>query len=360
MEQLLKLDAIQVELGYTLVHLADQSKKGDLLSRVTGIRKNFAKDMGVVIPPIKVKDNLQLQGPEYRLILKGEEHARGEIHADRWLAMNASDSKEVLDGIQTTEPVYKLPATWISNVEKKKAELKGFTVVDATTVLVTHLSETIKQQAAEILTRQDVQHLLDNLKETHATVINELIPAQLSIGQVHRVLQNLLAEGLSIRNLSEILERVSDVAPHTKNPDELSEHARLALTKTICKPYISDDGLLHTLSLSPELEKIIGEGIRKTPSELALVLEPNIALAVIETFSQGIQHMTASGLPPVLVCGPQIRMPLYRFLKSTFANLTVISLMELPNQLSLKNVMTLSLSSEKPREHQSKLTPQTV
>ena len=204
--------------------------------------------MGVVIPPIKVKDNLQLQGPEYRLILKGEEHARGEIHADRWLAMNASDSKEVLDGIQTTEPVYKLPATWISNVEKKKAELKGFTVVDATTVLVTHLSETIKQQAAEILTRQDVQHLLDNLKETHATVINELIPAQLSIGQVHRVLQNLLAEGLSIRNLSEILERVSDVAPHTKNPDELSEHARLALTKTICKPYISDDGLLHTLS----------------------------------------------------------------------------------------------------------------
>ena len=120
MEQLLKLDAIQVELGYTLVHLADHSKKGDLLSRVTGIRKNFAKDMGVVIPPIKVKDNLQLQGPEYRLILKGEEHARGEIHADRWLAMNASDSKEVLDGIQTTEPVYKLPATWISNVEKKK------------------------------------------------------------------------------------------------------------------------------------------------------------------------------------------------------------------------------------------------
>ena len=203
MEQLLKLDAIQVELGYALVHLADQSKKGDLLSRVTGIRKNFARDMGVVIPPIKVKDNLQLQGPEYRLILKGEEHARGEIHADRWLAMNASDSKEVLDGIQTTEPVYQLPATWISNIEKKKAELKGFTVVDATTVLVTHLSETIKQQAAEILTRQDVQHLLDNLKETHATVINELIPAQLSIGQVHRVLQNLLAEGLSIRNLSE-------------------------------------------------------------------------------------------------------------------------------------------------------------
>ena len=188
--------------------------------------------------------------------------------------MNASDSKEVLDGIQTTEPVYQLPATWITGVEKKKAELKGFTVVDATTVLVTHLSETIKQQAADILSRQDVQHLLDNLKETHATVINELILLSSSIGQVHRLLQNLLAEGLSIRNLSEILERVSDLAPHTKNPDELSEHARLALSKTISKPYISDDGMLHTLSLDPDLERIIGEGVRKTPSELALILSP--------------------------------------------------------------------------------------
>ena len=360
MEQLLKLDALQVELGYALVHLADQSKKGDLLSRVTGIRKNFAREMGMVIPPIKVKDNLQLQGQEYRLLLKGEEYTRGEIHADRWLAMNASDSKEVLDGIQTTEPVYQLPATWITGVEKKKAELKGFTVVDATTVLVTHLSETIKQQAADILSRQDVQHLLDNLKETHATVINELIPAQLSIGQVHRLLQNLLAEGLSIRNLSEILERVSDLAPHTKNPDELSEHARLALSKTISKPYISDDGMLHTLSLDPDLERIIGEGVRKTPSELALILEPNIALQVIETFSRGIQHMTASGLHPVLVCGPQIRLPLYRFLKSTFANLTVIGLMELPNQLPLKNVMTLSLAADKRPEPQPEMIAETI
>ena len=346
MEQLLKLDPIQVELGYALVHLADKAKNGDLLARVTGIRKNFVKEMGMLIPPIKIKDNLQLQGQEYRLLLKGEEHTKGEVYADRWLAMNACDSKEVLDGISTTEPVYQLPATWVTAVEKKKAELKGFTVVDATTVLITHLSETIKQHAADILSRQDVQHLIDHLKTSHSAVINELIPGQLGIGQVHRILQNLLSEGLSIRNLAEILERISDLAPHTKNPDELSEHARLALSKSIAKPYLGEDGLLHTLSLESSLERQISEGIRKTANELTLVLEPRIAIQLIEAFSLGIQQMTASGLHPVLVCSPQIRLPLYRFLQPTFPNLVVISIMELPRELSLKNFQSIELTRQ--------------
>jgi len=231
-------------------------------------------------------------------------------------------------------------------VEKKKAELKGFTVVDATTVLVTHLSETIKQHAADILSRQDVQHLLDHLKTSHSAVINELIPGQLGIGQVHRILQNLLSEGLSIRNLAEILERISDLAPHTKNPDELSEHARLALSKSIAKPYLGEDGLLHTLSLESSLERQISEGIRKTANELTLVLEPGIAIQLIEAFSLGIQQMTASGLHPVLVCSPQIRLPLYRFLQPTFPNLVVISIMELPRELSLKNFQSIELTRQ--------------
>lgn len=342
-EQLLKLDPIQVELGFGLVHLADESKNGDLLPRITGIRKNFARDMGLIVPPIKVKDNLQLQANDYRLLLKGEERTKGQIQPGQWMAMNATDSKEILKGIPTKEPVYQLPATWITAVEKKNAELKGFTVVDATTVLVTHLSETIKRNAAEILSRQDVQHLLDHLQDTHSAVINELIPAHLTVGHIHRILQNLLAEGLSIRNLPEILERISDMAPHTKNPDELSEQARQALSNAIAKQWKGEDGYIHTLSLDPEIERAISEGIRKSATEVALVLEPNFAWKLVDAFSVAIQKMTASGFHPVLVCGPQIRIALYRFLKSTFSDLAVIGFTEIPNSIPLKNFAVVNM-----------------
>ena len=342
-EQLLKLDPIQVELGFGLVHLADESKNGDLLARITGIRKNFARDMGLVVPPIKVKDNLQLQANDYRLLLKGEERTKGQIQPGHWMAMNATDSKEILKGIPTKEPVYQLPATWITAVEKKNAELKGFTVVDSTTVLVTHLSETIKRNAAEILSRQDVQHLLDHLQDTHSAVINELIPAHLTVGHIHRILQNLLAEGLSIRNLPEILERISDMAPHTKNPDELSEQARQALSNAIAKQWKGEDGYIHTLSLDPEIERAISEGIRKSATEVALVLEPNFAWKLVDAFSVAIQKMTASGFHPVLVCGPQIRIALYRFLKSTFSDLAVIGFTEIPNSIPLKNFAVVNM-----------------
>ena len=342
-EQLLKLDPIQVELGFGLVHLADESKNGDLLPRITGIRKNFARDMGLIVPPIKVKDNLQLQANDYRLLLKGEERTKGQIQPGQWMAMNATDSKEILKGIPTKEPVYQLPATWITAVEKKNAELKGFTVVDATTVLVTHLSETIKRNAAEILSRQDVQHLLDHLQDTHSAVINELIPAHLTVGHIHRILQNLLAEGLSIRNLPEILERISDMAPHTKNPDELSEQARQALSNAIAKQWKGEDGYIHTLSLDHEIERDISEGIRKSATEVALVLEPNFAWKLVDAFSVAIQKMTASGFHPVLVCGPQIRIALYRFLKSTFSDLAVIGFTEIPNSVPLKNFAVVNM-----------------
>jgi len=345
-EQLLKLDPIQVELGFGLVHLADESKNGDLLPRITGIRKNFARDMGLIVPPIKVKDNLQLQANDYRLLLKGEERTKGQIQPGHWMAMNATDSKEILKGIPTKEPVYQLPATWITAVEKKNAELKGFTVVDSTTVLVTHLSETIKRNAAEILSRQDVQHLLDHLQDTHSAVINELIPAHLTVGHIHRILQNLLAEGLSIRNLPEILERISDMAPHTKNPDELSEQARQALSNAIAKQWKGEDGYIHTLSLDPEIERAISEGIRKSATEVALVLEPNFAWKLVDAFSVAIQKMTASGFHPVLVCGPQIRIALYRFLKSTFSDLAVIGFTEIPNSIPLKNFAVVNMPDD--------------
>jgi flagellar biosynthesis protein FlhA len=337
LEPLLNLDALQIELGFRLVGLADARKGGDLLERVTGVRKTFAQEMGVIVPPIRLRDNLQLEPNQYRFLLKGNPIAQGELMPDHWLAMNASNSKTVLKGVPTVEPVFKLPATWVTDMERKNAEISGYTVVDASSVLVTHLSETVKRNCHNILSRQDVQNLLDNLKQTHPTVVTELIPAQLNVGQVQRVLQNLLAEGISIRNLAGILEKVSDYASVTKNPDELSEHARRALGSQIIKPYQADNGSLQAITLDPRLEQQIAQGVRQTPTEISLMMEPKLARHVVDTLSQKIQQLLTAGQPPVIMCAPQIRLAFRRFFETTFADLTVLSYAEVPSRVQIQN-----------------------
>ena len=341
-ENLLKLDPLQIELGYGLVHLADKRKGGDLLNRITGVRKNFAKEMGMVVPPIKVRDNLQMKPNQYRFIFKGEEIVQGEIIPGQSLAMNATESTTILKGTPTVEPVYNLPATWIAEPEKKKAELNGYTVVDSTTVLVTHLSETVKQNAADLLGRQDVQSLLDHVKESNPAVINELVPEQLTVGQIQRVLQNLLSEGLSLRNLVGILERVSDYAPHTKNTDELSEQARLAVGPAIVTPLLAEDKSLSVITLEPALESLLNKGLRKTTNELSLVMDPEHARHLLQSLSTHIQQMIGAGLHPVIISGPQIRIALFRFLHATHKDLKVLSFAEVPNATNLKSFAVIA------------------
>ncbi|MGA2540497.1 MAG: flagellar biosynthesis protein FlhA [Verrucomicrobiota bacterium] len=337
LENLLSVDALQIELGFGLVGLADTRKGGDLLERVTGVRKTFAQEMGVIIPPIRLRDNLQLEANQYRFLLKGNPIVQGELMPGHWLAMNASNSKTVLKGLPTVEPVFKLPATWIADAERKNAEISGYTVVDAASVLVTHLSETVKRNCQEILSRQDVQTLLDNLKQTHATVVSELIPAQLNVGQVQRILQNLLAEGVSIRNLAGILEKVSDYASVTKNPDELSEHARRALGSQIIKPFQGDKGGLQAITLDPRLEQQMAQCLRQTPTEISLTLEPKLARHVMDSLSQRIQQLLTAGLPPVVMCAPQIRLGFRRFFETAFSELTVLSYAEIPPRVEIQN-----------------------
>lgn len=341
LESLLSLDALQIELGYALVSLADTRKGGDLLSRVTGVRRSFAQEMGIVVPAIRLRDNLQLGPNEYRFALKGNPIARGELMPGHWLAMNATNSKVELKGIPTTEPVFHLPATWITDVERKNAELAGYTVVDAASVLVTHLSETVKRNAHEILSRQDVQLLLDNLKQTHPTVVNELIPAQLTVGQLQRILQNLLAEGVSIRNLASILEKVSDHATLTKNPDELSEYARRALGPQLTRAYQGDQGSLCAITLDPKLEQQIVQGLRQTPTEVTLAIEPKLARHVIDKLSKAVQQMLACGHPPLVLCAPPIRLAFRRFFQTAFAELAVLSYAEIPARLDIQNAVTI-------------------
>jgi flagellar biosynthesis protein FlhA len=251
--------------------------------------------------------------------------------------MNATNSKVTLKGIPTVEPVFQLPATWITDVERKSAEAAGYTVVDAPSVMVTHLSETIRRNAHEILSRQDVQILLDNLKQTHPTVVNELIPTQLNVGQVQRVLQNLLAEGISIRNLSGILEKVSDHAGVTKNPDELSEHARRALGVQLVKPFQTETGQIRAITLDPKLEQQIAQGVRQSPTEIALLLDPKLAQHVMNVLSRHIQKLLADGQQPLVLCAPQIRLAFRRFFESTFADLSVLSYAEVPARIEIQS-----------------------
>ena len=343
LETLLQVDPFQIELGYGLVNLADQRKGGDLLERVTGVRRNFAQEMGVIIPPIRLRDNLQLSANEYRFLLKGSPIAQGHLMPGYWLAMNASNSKTALKGVPTTEPVFQLPATWIADTERKKAEAGGFTVVDPASVLVTHLSESIRKHCSEIFSRQDVQSLLDNLKQTHATVVNELIPGQLSVGQVQRILQNLLAEGISIRNLATILEKVGDHAHITKNPDELSEYARRAIGSQIVRGYQQDNGAVKAITLDPRLEQQIAQGLRQSPTDINLVLEPTLARHIVDKLSRAVQQMVAAGQHPVVLCAPQIRLAFKRFFESAFSELAVLSYAEVPPRVEVQSAGLIEL-----------------
>ena len=343
LETLLHIDAMQIELGYGLVSLADTRKGGDLLERVTGVRRSFAQEMGIIVPPIRLRDNLQIGANDYRFLLKGNPIASGQLMPGYWLAMNATNSRATLKGLPTVEPVFQLPATWITDVERKNAELNGYTVVDAASVLVTHLSETIKRHAPEILSRQDVQNLLDNLKQTHPTVVNELIPAQLTVGHVQRILQNLLAEGLSIRNLAGILEKIGDSAAITKNPDELSEHARRALGAQLAKPFQNETGAVRAITLDPKLEQQIAQGVRQSATEVALMLEPRLARHVVDFMSRHVQQMLSAGHPPLVLCAPQIRLAFRRFFETTFADLNVLAYTDIPSRVQIQSAAVIPL-----------------
>lgn len=248
--------------------------------------------------------------------------------------------------VEHVEPIHDVHADafrLITDVERKNAEIHGFTVVDAASVLVTHLSESVKRHCHEILSRQDVQNLLDNLKQTHPTVVNELIPAQLSVGHVQRILQNLLAEGISIRNLAGILEKVSDYATVTKNPDELSEHARRALGAQITKPFQAENGGLRAITLDPRLEQQLAQGVRQSPTDISLAMEPKLARHIVETLSRHIQQMLAAGHPPVVLCAPHIRLAFHRFFQTTFAELNVLSYAEVPPRVEVQNAAMINL-----------------
>jgi flagellar biosynthesis protein FlhA len=335
--KLIEVDVFAIEIGYGLVSLANAKSGGDLLARVTGVRKTLAREKGIVVPPISVRDNLELEANDYRFLLRGKPLARGTLHPGRLLAMNVSASKVRLRGVPTREPVFNLDATWIDDAEKKTAEINGYTVVDPASVLITHLSETLKAHAHHLLGRQEVQSLVDHLKQSQPALVAELLPDLVNLGIIQRVLQNLLREGIAIVNLPLILEGIGDFASLSKNPDDLSELIRRRLGLYFVPEYECRAGVVRAATLDPRLEQWLGTKVQRSATDVGLALDPSTTRHLLEELNRRTSGLVGEGLPPVLVVSTEIRLPLKRFFESSFPRLTVLAFQELPTATEIEN-----------------------
>ena len=346
MTDLLTVDPIEVELGYGLIPLADPKQGGDLLERITAVRRQAATDMGLLVPAVRVRDNMGLKPNAYSVKLRGVEIANGEVYAGQMLAMNPGTATVPLKGIETIEPAFGLPAIWISDLQQSEAEQAGYTVVDPLTVMITHLTEIIRKNAAEILTRQDTQTLLDAMKAQAPSVVEELVPNLLTVGEVQTVLQNLLSERVSIRDLAVILEALADAARLTKDTDLLTDYVRQALSRQITKQYQSPDGTVRVFTLDPAIEQMIADGIRVTDNGSQLALEPKAAQDILEQTRDQAERMAALGYQPVALCSPRVRMHFRRLVQPMAATLAVLSFHELAPGVRLETVGMVSLANE--------------
>ncbi len=335
--KLIEVDIFAIEIGYGLLGLADARSGGELLGRVTGVRKGLAREKGIVVPPVSVRDNLELEPNDYRFLLRGRQVARGQLMPGRWLAMNVSGSKVRLKGVPTREPVFNLDATWIDEGEKTTAELNGFTVVDPASVLITHLSETLKVSAHHLLGRQEVQSIVDHLKQSQPALIAELLPDLVTLGIIQRVLQNLLRENVPILNQPLILEGIADFASLSKNPDDLSELVRRRLGLYFVPEYECRPGVVRAVTLDPRLEQWLSSKVHRSPTDVGLSLDPTTGRHVLDQITRLTAEMVQQGQPAVIVVSSEIRLPLKRFFESSFPRVAVLAYQELPAATEIEN-----------------------
>jgi len=332
------IDPLGVEVGYALVSLVDEAQGGTLLARIRSVRRQVATETGVVVPAVHVADNLQLGPRQYTILVKGTEVARGELYADRLLAINPGTAGGGIDGVATREPAFGLPAVWIPVEQRDRASAAGYTVVDPTTALSTHLSETIRVFLPELLTRQHTKELVDRVQQTSPKLIEELVPKIASIGDIQRVLRQLLRERVSIRDLTTILEGVADAAPGAKDADAVAESVRTAIGRSICRPYQTEKDELPAISLSPELEERLVSAIVKTEHGAVLAIDPvqaqRLASRIGEIFAGAVAQ-------PVLLCTPTLRPHIWRLFARVLPHLGVLSHNEVPPQVQVASIATL-------------------
>jgi flagellar biosynthesis protein FlhA len=329
-EKLLDLDTMELEVGYGVVKLVDASKGGDLLERISMIRRQIAIELGIIVPPVRIRDNMQLGANDYVVKIKGQAVARGVTYPEQFLAMdNGATSGPIPGGTVTTEPAFGLPAYWITESERPHAEMLNYTVVEATAVLATHLTEVVKSHAHELLTRQDVKNLLDNLKGRAAAVVEEVIPTQIKPGELQRVCQNLLRERVPIRDMETILETLGDYAGRTKDLEVLTEYVRHALARTICKQYVDEEDRLWCVTLDPALEDLVRGHIERTETGTMNRMPPQTQQQVVRQLSDKVAELTQTGRSAVVLCSPEVRGPLRRMTEAALPHVAVLGYNEI-------------------------------
>ncbi|MHB8231074.1 MAG: FHIPEP family type III secretion protein, partial [Vulcanimicrobiaceae bacterium] len=314
------------------------------LERITLIRRHAARDLGIVVPPIRVRDNLQLRPSGYVVKIYGLEVASAEVMVSRLLAMNPGTATQAIEGISTTEPAFNLPALWISESARTEAEMAGYTVIDPTSVVATHLTEIIKSHAPDLLGRQETSALLDNVKTHYPVVVDELVPALLTVGEIQRVLQNLLRERIPIRNLLLILETLADSARASKDVDFLTERVRAAMARHICAEY-AEDGLLSVITVDPRLEALLGEAVRRGEDAYAL-LDPNTVAKIYTSLTTQMQAAQAAGLHPIVLSSPPVRLALKRLTERAAPQLVVLSYSEIAPGMRVESIGQVSTTDE--------------
>jgi flagellar biosynthesis protein FlhA len=337
-EGLLPIDMLGLELGYGLIPLVDKEQDGEMLERIKSIRRQVAMDMGFIVPPIHIKDNLELPPGGYSIITKGVEVGRGELMIDHLLAMKTGDVEEEVPGIETIEPAFGLPALWITPEEQERAQFAGYTVVDIPTVLATHMTEVVRRHAPEFLGRQETQRLLDNFAKSEPKVVEELVPNILPLGTVQKVLQNLLRERVSIRDLHTVLETLADMGSLTKDADLLTEYVRQSMARTITRQYQTSDGMLPLVSLSQEYEEQLARAIQSTPQGTYLGLDPQIAQTIIQNVESQLERFAVFNYQPILLCSPLIRPHVKKLTERFVPNLVVLSHNEISHDVRIESL----------------------
>jgi flagellar biosynthesis protein FlhA len=342
----LAVEPLEVEIGYGLIPLVDRSQGGDLLDRITMVRRRIATELGLLVAPIRIRDNLELGPNEYVVKIRGNTIARAEIFPDRYLAMDSGMVTETVEGIETREPAFGLPAVWVSEADRDRAELAGYTVVDPSSVTTTHLAEVIKRYAPELLGRQDVKSIIDSLKESAPAVVDEVIPDVLTIGEVQKVLQNLLRERVPIRDMITILEALGDYGKATRNVDILSEYCRQALARTICRQYQNEEGMISVITINPSLEQIIADLVEDSDQGSYLAIDPSLVQKIFDSLSQQIEKSSMYGAQPVVLTTAPVRLHLKRLTERSIPGLVVLSYNEIVPDVKVRSVGVVSVPDE--------------
>ncbi|ASF39480.1 flagellar biosynthesis protein FlhA [Halobacillus halophilus] len=341
---LISMDPIEFEFGYALIPIADSNQGGDLLDRIVMIRRQLAIELGIVIPVVRIRDNIQLHPNEYRLKIKGNEAARGELLLDHYLAMSPGDEDEELEGIETQEPAFGLPAKWVTEDLKDEAELSGYTVVDPPSVVSTHITEVIKQHAHSLLGRQETQQLIDHLKESHPILVAEVTPEPLSVGDVQKVLAKLLRENVSVHNLPVIFETLADFGRMTTDTDLLAEYARQSLAAQLTRQYMKEDQSVKVITVSGKVEKIIADNIQQTEHGNYLALDPESQQSIISAVAAQVEQISLQEETAVLLCSPAVRMYIKQLLERFLPQVVVLSYNELEPTVEVQSVGVVNVA----------------